>query len=94
MRQGGTSEPSIQLAGGVQTTQQQNSVNQMLASTDENLKKLSGRQLDSSQQDVINQIRQFEDQSRAAAQAGDFERARTLAWKAQRLSQELVTPQQ
>ena len=31
----------------------------------------------------MNQIRQFMGQSKAAIDAGDLERARTLAWKAQ-----------
>jgi hypothetical protein len=41
---------------------------------------------------MVNQIRQFMEQSKAAVEAGDLERARTLAWKAQLLSDELVKP--
>lgn len=96
MRQGGTSEPSIQLVGGPggeQATQQRNTANQMLAAADENLKKMSGRQLTASQQDMANQVRQFMEQAKAATTAGDLDRARTLAWKAQLLSEELVNPQ-
>ena len=94
VRQGGTSEPSIQLAGGAggdQATRQR--ANQMLGATEENLKKISGRQLATNQQDMLNQIHQFMAQSKSAIAAGDFERGRTLAWKAQLLSEELVTPQ-
>ncbi len=65
----------------------------MLAATDDNLKKLSGQTVSSSQQDTVNQIHQFQDQSREALKAGNFDRARTLAWKAQTLSQELANPQ-
>ena len=64
----------------------------MLGSTDANLKKLAGRTLSPNQQDMVNQVRQFMQQSRTAIDAGDLERARTLAWKAQLLSEELVKP--
>jgi hypothetical protein len=64
----------------------------MLSSTDANLKKLEGHNLNANQQDMVNQVRQFTQQSRTAMGAGDFERARTLAWKAQLLSEELVNP--
>ena len=96
VRQGGTSEPSIQLAGCTasdQTSHQRDTANQMLGSTEANLKKIAGRQLSPSQQDMVNQIRQFIDQSKAASDAGDLDRARTLAWKAQLLSEDLVKPE-
>ena len=96
VRQGGTSEPSIQLAGGTggdQTSHQRDTANQMLESTEANLKKIAGRQLTPNQQDMVSQIRQFVDESKKAAGAGDLERARTLAWKAQLLSEELVKPE-
>jgi hypothetical protein len=95
VRQGGTSEPAIQLAGGAvgdQATNQRDSANQMLGSTEANLKKLAGQQLSPSQQDMVTQVRQFMEQSKTAVSAGDLERARTLAWKAQLLSEELVKP--
>jgi hypothetical protein len=57
------------------------------------LKKIAGTQLTANQQDMVNQIHQFMDQSKSAVTAGDLERARTLAWKAQLLSEELVSPQ-
>lgn len=95
VRQGGTSEPSIQLAGGHadQTAQQRDAANQILQSADTNLKKVSGRQLSADQQDMVNQIRQFMAQSKTAIDVGDLERAHTLAWKAQVLSEELVKPE-
>ena len=64
----------------------------MLGATEENLKKLAGRQLAANQQDMVKQVHQFEAQSKSAIAAGDFERGRTLAWKAQLLSEELVNP--
>ena len=96
MQHGGTSEPSIQVAGGAtgeQTSQQRNTANEMLDVANGNLKKISGHQLTSEQQDMVNQIHQFMDQSKAAVTDGDLERARTLAWKAQILSEELVKPE-
>jgi hypothetical protein len=96
VRQGGTSEPSIQLAGGAasQTSHERDTANQMLGITEANLKKVAGRQLSPNQQDMVNQTRQFMEQSKAAVAAGDLERARTLAWKAQLLSEELIKPEQ
>lgn len=95
VRQGGTSEPSIQLAGGAagQASHERDTANQMLGTTEANLKKVAGRQLSPNEQDMVNQARQFMEQSKAAVAAGDLERARTLAWKAQLLSEELVKPE-
>ena len=93
--QGGTSDPSIQLEGGAvgeQATQQRNTANQMLGATEQNLKKIAGQQLTQDQQGILTQIRQFIEQSKTAVAAGDTERARTLAWKAQLLSEELANP--
>jgi hypothetical protein len=93
VRQGGTAEPSIQLGGGAASaSQQRDTANQMLGTTEANLKKIAGRQLTSDQQNMVNQIRQFKEQSKAALGDGDLDRARTLAWKAQVLSEELVKP--
>jgi hypothetical protein len=96
VQHGGTSEPSVQLAGGTggnQTSHQRDTANQMLDSTEANLKKIAGRQLTPNQQDMVSQIRQFVDESKKADGAGDLERARTLAWKAHLLSEELVKPE-
>jgi hypothetical protein len=92
VQHGGTSEPSIQLGGsaGSETPDKRDTANQMLGTTDANLKQIAGRQLSKTQQDMVNQIRQFMDQSKAAVVDGELERARTLAWKAEVLSEELV----
>jgi len=93
VRQGGTAEPAIQLAGGAASASpQKDTGNQMLVTTEANLKKIAGRQLSSDQQNMVNQIHQFMEQSKAAVGDGDLDRARTLAWKAQVLSEELVKP--
>jgi hypothetical protein len=96
VRQGGTAEPSVRLGGGTSGDQaaHQRDVKQLLASTDENLKKLTGKKLTAGQQETVTQIHQFMDQSKAADTSGDHERARTLAWKAQLLSEELVKPKE
>jgi hypothetical protein len=65
----------------------------MLDTTEANLKKIGDRQLNTEQQDMVTQIHQFMTQSKAAVGDGDLERARTLAWKAQLLSEELVKPE-
>lgn len=96
VRQGGARETSIQLAGGAggdQAAQQRDTANQMLGTAEENLKKMEGRHLTTSQRDLVSQIHQFIDESRSAVKAGELDRARTLAWKAQTLSQELVKPE-
>ncbi len=95
VRQGGISEQSIQLAGGTganDTSQKRDAANRMLAATEENLKTMSTRPLNSAQQDSASQIRQFVKQSKSAIAAGDLERAQTLAWKAKLLSEDLVNP--
>lgn len=63
---------------------------QLLATTDANLKKLDGQQLDSSKQEVVKQIQTYVEQARTAEVAGDLDRAHNLAVKAQLLSDDLV----
>jgi hypothetical protein len=96
VRHGGSKEPSIQLAGGPsaeQAAQQRNAINQLLGVSDQNLKRAADMQLSATQQDTVSQTRQFMEQSKAAMAAGDFERARTFAWKAQLLSEDLAKPE-
>ena len=96
VRQGGTTEPHIQLAGGptaAEAARKRDAVNQLLRDTNQNLKKTAGWQLSSNQRDTVTQTRQFVEQSKAAMADGDLERARTLAWKAELLSEDLVNPQ-
>jgi len=92
VRKGGAAEQSIQLAGGDQESQKKKEANELLGSTEENLKKISSIQLSPEQQDTVSQIKQFVNQSRDALAAGDLERGHTLAWKAQLLSEDLVNP--
>ncbi|HUA13771.1 MAG TPA: hypothetical protein VMG31_00630 [Verrucomicrobiae bacterium] len=97
VRQGGTTDPSIELAGGSagdQASRARNSARQMLAAAEHNLKTIAARGLTANQQAQVSQIQQFVRESKTASAAGDLDRARTLAWKAQTLSEELVKPSQ
>ena len=92
---GGTTEPPIQLVGGpggAQASHQRDTTDQLLGSVENDLKKVEGRQLNSSQQEMMTQIQQFMEQSKAAVAAGDMERGHNLAMKAHLLSAELVKP--
>jgi hypothetical protein len=94
VRQGGITEQSIQLSGGSagDQAQKRDAASQMIAATEQNLYKLTGRQLSNAERDSVIQIRQFVDQSRTALTAGNVERAQTLAWKAKLLSEDLIDP--
>jgi hypothetical protein len=80
-------------AGGNDDSQKRDATSQMLGITENNLRKLGAQQLSKTQQDSVTQIRQYVEQSKAALASGDNERARTLAWKAETLSEDLVKPQ-
>jgi hypothetical protein len=95
VHEGGTTEPPIQLLGGpggAQASHQRDTTDQLLGSVETDLKKVAGRQLNSSQQEMVNQIQQFMEQSKAAVATGDVERGHNLAMKAHLLSAELVKP--
>jgi hypothetical protein len=94
VKNGGTSEPAVQLTEGegAAQAQQRSTTDQLLGSTEENLRKIAGQQLTSAQQDMVSQIRQYMEQSKEAITGGDAERGRMLAQKAQLLSDELVKP--
>jgi hypothetical protein len=94
VQNGGSEEPAIQLVGGTTAEQavQQRSTDQLTTATRENLKKIDGRQLNPGQQEMVNQIKQFMEQSKTAVAAGDLERGHDLAQKAHLLSDELVKP--
>jgi hypothetical protein len=93
VRNGGTADPVVDLSSGVspqQASRETESTNQLLASSDANLKKISGRQLSENQQDTAKQIKSYMEQARAAAANGDVQRAYNLAVKANLLSAELA----
>jgi hypothetical protein len=93
VRNGGTDEPTVDLSSGVnqqKASEQARSADELLASSDANLKKISGRQLSASQQDTVKQIQSYMDQAETAKKNGDMQRAYNLAVKANLLSAELA----
>ena len=73
-----------------QSSRQIESTKRLLAASDANLKKISGRQLSANQQDTVKQIKSYMDQANTAKNDRDFQRAYNLAVKANLLSAELV----
>lgn len=61
-----------------------------LAVAQKNLQSSGGRQLNAAQQDLVDKIRGFLDQSREAGKEGDWARSENLAQKARLLSIELI----
>jgi hypothetical protein len=93
VRNGGTADPAVQLAPGIsaeQASSQRQNTTQLLAATDANLKQISSRPMNSSQQASVDQIRKYMEQAKAAEQAGDVQRAQNLASKALLLSDDLA----
>lgn len=85
-------ESSGQLSAGLspaKANEQRQNAAQLLASTDNNLRGLT-RSLSGDEQAMVQQIRAFMTQSRAADTDGDTERAYNLALKAHLLSLELI----
>jgi len=93
VKNGGTADPAEKISPSVsqqQASSQRQNSGQLLAGTGANLKKISGRQLTTGQQDMVKQIQQYMEQAKAAGDAGDLEREHNLALKANLLSAELV----
>ena len=89
---GSAKDPITQLSPQIsdeQATRQRAITDQLLASTDASLQKLSGRTLTQDQQDTVTQIRKFMEQVKAAEAAGDLQRAYKLAVKAHLLADAL-----
>ena len=62
---------------------------ELLNQADTNLQKINGRALTPEQKETAQQVREFEEQSKAADQEGDLQRAGALANKAKLLSDSL-----
>ncbi len=93
VRNGSTPDPEVQLSPGLsqeQASHQRQNTSQLLTNTEANLKKISGRQLNASEQDMVKQVRMYMDQARMATDSGDLQRAHNLAFKAHLLSDELL----
>jgi hypothetical protein len=90
---GGARGDAVQLStGGTKEQQLHNRENtaELLATTEENLKRLAGRQLSQAQKSTVEQIRSYMQQAKSAANSGDLARAHTLAYKAHLLSDDLA----
>ena len=68
----------------------QQQANQSLGIAEKNLESARGKGLNAAQSDLISKIRGFIKDAREAAQIADWSRARSLAKKAQVLSEELA----
>ena len=93
VKNGGARETSGQISPGIsaeQESHQRETTSQLLATTDANLKKIAGRVLTSTQQNMLEQIHSYVSQAKTAAKARDVTRAHTLAFKAHLLSDELA----
>lgn len=92
---GGSAEPTVQLKGdtpSADTPNERLNTEQLRLATESNLQKIEGRQLTANQQETVNQIKQFMNESKAAVGEGDLERGHSLALKARLLSDELLNP--
>src|ERR1700722_16262951 len=65
-------------------------INENISTAERNLQQASTHNLDATQKDIAEKIRNFVDQAKEAMQASDWTRAQNLAQKAQVLSAELV----
>jgi hypothetical protein len=92
VRNGSAADPTVDLspAPGPQEASRAQAYNQLLATTDANLQKISGRQLSPDQEDTVKQIKSYMEQAKGAAKDGDVQRAYNLAVKANLLSAELA----
>jgi hypothetical protein len=95
IRNGGAKDDTPQLTPGggrEQESHSRESTVQLLATTDANVKKLASRHLTPAQQVTLEQIRSYVAQAKLASDAEDMIRARTLAYKARLLSDDLSKP--
>ncbi len=92
VRNGGVDDSTVDLSGlsQQQVDHQIELTNQLLANSEADLKKISGRQLNANEQDAVKQIKSYLEQARKAVSDRDVHRAHNLAVKANLLSAELV----
>jgi hypothetical protein len=93
VREGGASEPAARIVPGMtpeEAARERENAQELLSSTDAQLKRLADHTLDAHQQETVGQIRNYMNGARGALQEGDVSRARTLAEKAHLLSDDLL----
>jgi hypothetical protein len=92
VRNGGEKDESAQLAPAINpemAREQRARTDQLLAQTNAKLKLVASRQLTASEASTVEEINTYLRQAKAARDAGDTNRAQTLAHKANLLSNEL-----
>ena len=94
VHQGGATDAPTQMvpvAPEEKAVAQRSKSDSLLIATEVNLKRLSSRKLTDDEQSLVNQIRQFIAQSRAALDAGDLTQGKYFVWADQVLAK--ATPQ-
>lgn len=93
VREGGAAEPTAQIVPGIppaEAERERHNAEQLLNSTDTQLKPLAGQPLDELQSETLGQIHNYMAGARSALQEGDVRRASTLAEKAHLLADDLI----
>lgn len=93
VREGGAREPASQIVPGMtpeEANRQRQDAVKWLGSTDNELRQLAGRTLDTRQLDTVGQIHSYMEGARSALKEGDVGRANTLAQKAHLLAEDLA----
>jgi len=93
VREGGSIEPPAHIVPGLapqEAGQQRQNTESLLSLTEEKLKQLGGRALDSPRQETVAQIHNYVEGARSALKDGDTQRAHTLALKAHLLADDLL----
>lgn len=95
IRNGGSKDAQGQIsfsATDQQTLDKRKNTDSLLNATATDLKQISEKQLNPTQQDMVKQIHNYMARSKDATTNGDIQGANNLAFKAHLLSQELVKP--
>ena len=93
IRNGGARDLRLQLTPTLtpdQAVKQRRQTRDLLAISNENLKRIAQVQLDDNQQDMLQEVHNYMEQARLADKAGELQRAQTLASKARQLSDDLA----
>ncbi len=93
VREGGADEPAAQIVTGMtvqEASNERRETEKFLDAAEENLRRVTGRTLDSQQQETISQIHNYVEHARSALKEGDISRGHTLALKANLLADDLV----
>jgi len=93
VREGGAKEPAEQIEPDItpaEAKRERQNAEQLLDTSDSQLKQLAARTLSAQQQETVEQIHNYMDGARSALKEGDVRRAGTLAEKAHLLTDDLV----